>query len=276
MNEIYPVTVIIPHFNSVYDLERALRSVALQTWPVSEVIVVDDSSSRDSIPGLRQKILNKEQSGLPVVLIELLENVGPAKCRNLAWDRAKSNYIAFLDADDEWHPKKIEFQLSAMLASPDLDFTSHAFSASEFPEVKQACDPIQLGLFKWLVKNRASTPTVMIKKDVRYRFPPDSRHSEDYELWLTMVANKLRSGYIPIQLARAHKGLYGSSGLSSQVWSMQRGEVRAIIRALGEGWRLRLLIPLALLWSFAKHLRRCILLIGSRLGFSEWQRRLKT
>jgi glycosyltransferase involved in cell wall biosynthesis len=111
------ISVVIPCFNSATTIERALRSVEHQTTKPHEVLVVDDASSDNTVSIIEQYA---RTSSLNIRVIKQSVNGGPSIARNAAWNVAAGEFIAFLDADDQWHPRKLELQLSAMLASPHV------------------------------------------------------------------------------------------------------------------------------------------------------------
>ncbi len=95
-----PITVIIPAYNAAAYLEEALASVRAQTRSPAEVIVVDNGSTDDS-----QKIARR--AGARVLL---LERPNLSAARNEGIRAASQPWIAFLDADDLWHPDKLASQ----------------------------------------------------------------------------------------------------------------------------------------------------------------------
>ncbi|SFN30398.1 Peptidoglycan biosynthesis protein MviN/MurJ, putative lipid II flippase [Formivibrio citricus] len=99
------VCVIIPCYRDSATLARALDSVRAQTHPVDEIIVVNDNSPET------EAIEAVLQAYPEVTYVKNPENVGLAATRNNGVRVAKSEIISFLDADDELHPQKIEFQL---------------------------------------------------------------------------------------------------------------------------------------------------------------------
>ena len=104
-------SVVIPCYNVQDYLPEALNSVAAQTLPVREIILVDDGSR---IP------IEKPASweGPPLTILRT-GNRGLAAARNLGIQHGHGDLIAFLDADDLWHPRKVEVQTSILEAKPD-------------------------------------------------------------------------------------------------------------------------------------------------------------
>jgi len=108
------VSCIVPVYNGERFLPEALESVLRQTRPPDEIIVVDDGSTDGS--GRIAAAL-----GPPVRCVRQ-ENAGPAAARNLAIRLAAGDFLAFLDADDLWLPRKLELQLATMRERPELDY----------------------------------------------------------------------------------------------------------------------------------------------------------
>ncbi|MCX7114026.1 MAG: glycosyltransferase family A protein [Proteobacteria bacterium] len=106
------VTVIIPAFNYGRFLSKAIDSALTQTYESIECIVVD-SGSTDETPD----ILNRYEGQVKVIT---LENRGPSVARNAGIISANGEYIAFLDADDWWEPKKIEVQMQYFTEFPSI------------------------------------------------------------------------------------------------------------------------------------------------------------
>jgi glycosyltransferase involved in cell wall biosynthesis len=98
------ISVIIPVFNGGLYLREAVESALAQTFPVHEIIVVDDGST-DNTAAVAQS--------LPVVYIHQ-ENHGVSTARNVAIARAEGDYLALLDSDDIWLPEKLALQMEAL------------------------------------------------------------------------------------------------------------------------------------------------------------------
>lgn len=103
------VTVVIPAYNAAAFIERTLRSALRQTHSKLEVIVVDDGST-DSTGGIARAVA----AGDSRVRIISVPNGGVASARNIGISESAGEFVAFLDADDLWHPTKIERQLTAL------------------------------------------------------------------------------------------------------------------------------------------------------------------
>lgn len=105
-------SVVIPTYNRAAFIGRALESVLRQTQPGDEVIVVDDGSSDDT-----PRVLEEFQGR--IVTIRTAQG-GPGKARNLGVERARNELVAFIDADDEWLPRKLDIQRAFMAHRPGV------------------------------------------------------------------------------------------------------------------------------------------------------------
>ncbi|WP_095298371.1 glycosyltransferase family 2 protein [Helicobacter sp. 12S02232-10] len=106
------VSVIIPSYNTAKFISFALESVISQSFKDFECLVVDDASDDES-PAIIQEYAQKDFRVLPILLTQ---NVGVSKARNLALERAKGRFIAFLDSDDMWEKDKLKIQIEFMLS----------------------------------------------------------------------------------------------------------------------------------------------------------------
>lgn len=220
-----PVSVIIPTHNSQSTISRALLSVFAQTKLPSEVIVVDDGSS-DSTCDVVQKIA--EIAPCPTRLILLDTNVGPSLTRNTGWDLATQELIAFLDSDDSWHDEKLAVQCAWMMAHPECLITGHLTDSTknkfDITDIKSRT----FDLRDFLIRNRVSTPTVMLRREITDRFDSSLWYAEDYELWLRILHKTHSFVRLEYPLTQLHKAAFGESGLSSKLFQMYKGELTAI------------------------------------------------
>lgn len=232
------VSVIIPHFNAFSTLARALDSAYAQTLQPYEVIVVDDASSLFQ----RNKVKLLIQDYPRARLVELPTNQGPATARNHGWDAAIGDWVAFLDSDDAWHPRKLEVQMRAasstnMKPTVIACKTIYAKDPSELDlsEIPREIPYKILHINDLLLRNQMSTPSVMIKNDVRLRFRAGRRYSEDFELWISLVGLGYTAMVVDLPLAAIFKAPYGDAGLSSHILRMIGGEYKAFTGATRKG-----------------------------------------
>ena len=115
------VSVLLTSFNYGRYVGEAIASVAAQTTPPAELLVVDDGSSDDSVERIRGAV-----EGLPfAVRFERQENAGQAAALNRAFAWATGEVVAFLDSDDRWEPRKLERVLALMKAAPGGGLYQH-------------------------------------------------------------------------------------------------------------------------------------------------------
>jgi glycosyltransferase involved in cell wall biosynthesis len=261
-----PVSVVMPCFQCARSLAEAVASVRAQTVCPLELIAVDDASEDDTSKVLRA--LQQAHGDTWFRVIRLERNRGAATARNVGWDAARGKYIAFLDADDTWHPRKIEIQYAWMAAHPAIRVTAHqsAFVPRGHEPIEVPTDPaVQFrSPLSYLFKNPFVTPAVMLRRDLPYRFLDGRRYMEDHLLWQTMSLSGERIAILQAQLVVIHKAPYGASGLSANLLAMERGE-------LANCWVLRskrlISLPTALMltvFSLIKFIRRLAVVAVSR------------
>lgn len=255
------VSVIIPCYRCGDTIERALGSVIAQTVRPTELILVDDASSDETLNKLYQLQACYGRDWIKVV--PLNEHNGPSMARNIGWEHATQEYIAFLDADDTWHPQKLEIQYNWMVNHPDVGLSGHLCpwltDAEHTSSLPIACKAWQVKKWSLLLSNRFLTSSVMLKRALEFRFAPNERHSEDYLLWNQIVLSGCKAYYLEMPLAYLHKAPYGARGLSGQLWRMERGELETYRKLRNE----RLIscptfVGLSA-FSMAKYIRRLVI-----------------
>lgn len=105
------VSVIVPTYNRLNVVCRALQSIVEQTYRPIEVIIVDDCSNDGTADYIQSLCFS-----IPVRVVTLLKNEGPGFARNAGLACAKGKYVAFLDSDDWWAPYKLERQVAILEA----------------------------------------------------------------------------------------------------------------------------------------------------------------
>ncbi|PSR33155.1 MAG: glycosyltransferase family 2 protein [Sulfobacillus thermosulfidooxidans] len=177
------VSVIVPAYNAEKTISDALNSVFNQTYRSLEVIVVDDGST-DATPHVVQ-----EQ--FPRAIFKRITNQGPSFARNQGIALASGEWIAFLDADDMWHPEKIAQQLD--VASTDIHIGLVAtdwIRAASFEPIPPALPVSEITYEELLILNRFQTSTVLVKREIVEDLQGFDRAvdgAEDWDFWLRVA-----------------------------------------------------------------------------------------
>lgn len=251
------ISVVIPCFQCVETIGRAVDSVLAQTLTPSEIILIDDFSLDGTLDELYK--LQKKNIGL-IKVISLKKNVGAASTRNAGWAASTQTYIAFLDSDDTWHADKLRVQYKYMRENPSVKLSGHLCVLFQRNIVKTSIDNnfdyTNINAHSLLFKNSFSTPTVMLKSDISLRFQDGKRCAEDLLLWQEIAFQGLKVVRIETILAYVHKPLYGASGLSAQLWKMEKGELSNFV-VLWSGGRINMfLFAIASFFSLIKFIKR--------------------
>jgi glycosyltransferase involved in cell wall biosynthesis len=193
----------------------------------------------------------------------LEQNEGAASTRNVGWSKVTHPYIAFLDSDDSWFPKKIEIQFGYMHLNPHVGLSGHLYtwSIDKAPSLLDSddCKVKKISASELILKSYFPTPSVMVKSDVALRFRESQRHSEDALLWQELALAKVEIVRLEIPLVRLHKAPYGDGGLSAQLWAMQCAELNNFrIHYKNKNASIGILI-IAILFSVVKFLRRLLI-----------------
>ena len=211
------ISAIIPAYNSQDYILDAIHSIQNQTHPVDEIIVIDDGSTDNT-----QQTLENQTSGIKYIK---QKNQGPSAARNTGIKAAQGDWIAFLDADDQWTPNKIEKQLIALKHSPELhliagdmqeiDINNELITQSVLAKHKQLKQfqsnqslPIRNALAELVNKNFIPTGTVLAKRSTLIEaglFNAAIHFGEDLELW-AKIASKHAITCLPeiLMLRRLH------------------------------------------------------------------------
>jgi glycosyltransferase involved in cell wall biosynthesis len=202
------VSVVIPAYNAADTIGRALDSVAAQTVPPDEVIVVDDGSTDGTAA------LVAARTDLPIRLIASPGRSGAAAARNLGIAAARGEFVAFLDADDEWLPEKLARQLAVIVPAPRMSFVAcrsfeYAHDGSPIGPI-HADVPVVTGPEAWrtlLAATFVSTPCVLARRSVLQAiggFDQSLPIAEDQDLWIRLaLAGEV--GFVDEVLVRVHE-----------------------------------------------------------------------
>jgi glycosyltransferase involved in cell wall biosynthesis len=210
-------SVIVPTYKRTDKLERALESIASQTYSDFELVVVDDNPEqefRDKV----EDIVGGLKSDFEVNLIVNDDSQGVSSARNLGIENASSDYIAFLDDDDEWKPEKLEKEAEAFKQN-NYDAVYSAIEMYRDGEVQDIVRKEEkLGIEQILERDKLGSPSkVSVKKEVLEEvkgFDEDIPSGEDWDLWIRLIENEAEFGYINEPLVRYHQS---DDSKSSQV-----------------------------------------------------------
>lgn len=223
------VAVVIPTYNRAHLLERALSSVARQTRPADQCLVVDDGSTDDTGTLLRARWSGMARLEQP--------HRGVSAARNLGIREASADWIAFLDSDDCWMPDKLEKQLRALAGTDHVICHSDEVWIRRGRRVNPKARHRKRGgwIYRHCLPLCAMSPsTVLVRRDVLLAaggFDESLPACEDYDLWLRLCAR-----YPVLFLEEALATRYGGHAdqLSARHWGMDRFRVAALERILGD------------------------------------------
>lgn len=217
------VSVVIPAYNAENTIVGCVQSVLDQTYTNTEIIVVDDGSKDGTVSLLKCMAQSLPEGKLQVIS---QKNAGPSVARNNGIGHAKGEYIAFLDADDSWLPIKLEKQMPCF-ESEGVGLVGCRFCIGDVRVDEEQSDTIHVDFKKLLFKNYFVTSSVVVAAGVcrNFHFNSSQKYSEDYRLWL-QIASEYRCILLTETLGRSFdKPVFGASGLSSNLWGMEKGEL---------------------------------------------------
>lgn len=224
------VSVIIPTWNRYPFLTEAITSIQRQTYSHVELIVVDDGSA-DATPW-------EIPSRFPSVVFLRQPHRGVSAARNLGIRHARGEYIAFLDSDDLWLPKKLEREITCLSENPSyrICYTDEIWIRRGMrvnPKKKHRkyggwiyphCLPLCI----------ISPSSVILHREVFETvggFDESLPACEDYDLWLRITA-RFKVWWIDAPLIIKRGG--HADQLSRAFWGMDRFRIRALVKILNE------------------------------------------
>ncbi len=180
------VSIITPVFNSSKYIAEAINCVQQQTYTNWEHIIIDDASTDDS----SEIVENFAAKDVRIRFYKNNENKGAALCRNFATEKAKGKYIAFLDSDDLWAPKKLRVQLDFMKhQNCDVSFSSYLqIDENRQPLHKRIIARKFLSYKKQHSNNYIGNLTGMYNvKELGKIMAPEIRKRQDWAVWLEAI-----------------------------------------------------------------------------------------
>ena len=197
------VSVIIPTYNRPKWLPESIESVLIQTYPDIEIIVVNDGSTDNT-----EQVLEPYMDKIRYIY---KENGGPGSAVNVGIAASNGEYIARLDDDDLFLPKKVEYQVKMFRENPEFGLfaSDHHIMNPEghIAYTKSVPDFSKHGAFLNLLQHCIfSQPTVMARKTAYEKVGPyKNTYAQDYDMWIR-IARIYPVGVIhePLSIYRRH------------------------------------------------------------------------
>lgn len=214
------VSVIIPFYSQLNWLYEAIESVLAQTYPIHEIILIDDGS-KENLTTFLEKYGNK-------IKYVRQKNAGPATARNNGIRIATGDYIAFEDSDDIWLPTKIEKQV-AFMEEIGVKWCHTGFyywwpSTNKVKRVNVSRDYGDVFLQRH-ISTQIATPGIMIDRSIYaegdFFFPEGVRNGEDDQLY-TKLSSVFQLGLVEEPLLKVRM-----RGTNSQTHAIERFHLRA-------------------------------------------------
>jgi glycosyltransferase involved in cell wall biosynthesis len=210
------VSVILPTFNRLQYLPDAVASIFAQTFEDWELLIVDDGSDAET-----KAYLQTLDDPPRVRLIHLPHTGRPAVVRNTALREARGEYVAFMDSDDIWMPRKLMIQIASLRAHGDCGWSQTKFILVDAGRKTTREMPVVDG---WILGTLLNTDTVVALPSVVASralldqvggFDEDLVMCEDYDLWLRLSArSQVDAVDEPLTIVRRHGEHYGNAATS--------------------------------------------------------------
>jgi teichuronic acid biosynthesis glycosyltransferase TuaG len=212
------VSVVMPAHDAERFIAKPIASVLAQTYRHLELIIVDDASRDGTLSMIEEQARNDER----IRIVKLSPNGGVAAARNAGVSAARGTYIAFLDSDDWWHPRKLELQLALMESTgAQVSYTAYDRIGEDGAWRSKVRPPASVSYADMLKSNRIGNLTGMVSRslgDVPFR----KIGHEDYVFWLEMVRRAGGATCVPSDEPLAwylvRKGSVSSDKLKAARW----------------------------------------------------------
>lgn len=233
---------------------------------ITEIIIVNDGSS-DGTPMVMEK-LKDTYKVMSFILINQ-ENTGVSRARNAGLREASGDWIALLDADDEWDCNKIKRQVDTIIEHPEIDFLGCGHNDLKLRILWKKIDILYHASVKDLcLKSFPVTPSFLFRKSILKEigyFDESRKYMEDSDFCLR-VAEHYNFYYLPESLVTIGHGkkAVGESGLSANVKGMYLGLARNMKDLRKRGTISYSFFVIVRIFHFMKYIRRKILVLLKR------------
>ncbi len=226
------VSVVIPAYNAERWIRTAVDSVLAQSFRDFELTVVDDGSSDDTphlVAAYGERVRHVRQA-----------NQGVSRARNRGFAESRATWVAFLDADDAWHPEKLARQMAALLSTPGcravysavIETDAELHDVVEKRSSDSAISTEALLLRGNLVTGSASS--VMCERRLLLEvggFDESLSLCADWDLWVRLAA-RTSFAYVDEPLVRYRRT---PTSMSRAVPVLERDTLRLLAKAVSAG-----------------------------------------
>lgn len=209
------ISVVIPTYNREYCIRRSIESVLKQTYPVYEVVIVDDGSTDNTLEVVKEIADNR------INYYKTDGNKGAGAARNFGVKMAQGEYIVFHDSDDICFENRVEQEMQCLEKGDNLGlvYGAHLVQTSETegyiePDYNQS-EGIEGELFSFLLmRNTIDAPTILMKKEIFEAvggFDENMSSLEDWDFAIR-VSKSYKIGFVSDTLILTE---YQENGLSA-------------------------------------------------------------
>lgn len=281
------LSVVIPFYNSAATAKRSIESVVIEIeklyadqnfvqrfgldHKVTEVICCNDGSTDGTakfLDSISYKDFGSGKSSFIQIKVMHLKNGGAASARNKGLKYCRGEYIAFNDSDDVWLEGSLKRRLDILSDEPDAACitANHELESQRLPKLHKSDTHAHLfyiTLRDEFFKNYYTTQNSILSRrviDDGIYFKEGMRYSEEVYFFFQIV-NRYKCLFLNEKMSKSilSKERFGQSGLSGNLWEMEKGEIKSLTLAFQEFKVSTGLFFTACIYSIAKYFRRVLI-----------------
>ena len=217
------ISIIIPCFKDSKTLERAILSITNQSFPINEIIVINDCSPETKVI---EKIVSKFEE---VSYFKNPKNIGLAASKNIGIKNSTKKFVAFLDADDEYLPDKILTQIESFRPNHAVTCNTLNVRINGSHYFRRKKTRLITKQYQILFKNTLNGAGIFIEKKILKKiggFDDKLLACEDFDLWLRLLKQNVKIIDIGKPL---YKYYFNPKGLSKNLLNISNYEFKVIL-----------------------------------------------
>lgn len=201
------ITILMPIYNGIEFIDQSVKSVLYQNYKDWELVIGVNGHPKNSDVYLTAK--NYETKDLKIRVLDLFDCKGKSNTLNTLLSFAKYDWIALLDVDDVWLPKKLESQIPHML---DYDVIGTQCKYFGDLNISPAIPLGDISKYNFLVTNPIINSSCLIKKELCHW--NTNEMCEDYDLWLRLWRNQKK--FFNVQTVQVLHRIHQQSAFNSK------------------------------------------------------------